>query len=78
MGPRKAAGLTELPGQLTQSGARGKTKGVLSGAAEAISDASSGHVTRPGNVRATMPRAGGGNELVRGTGGRSRFQGRGV
>jgi hypothetical protein len=38
-GPRKPAGLTELTGQLTQSGARGKTKGALSGAAETISDA---------------------------------------
>ncbi|MFJ5774361.1 gas vesicle protein GvpJ [Streptomyces sp. NPDC093094] len=38
-GPRKPAGLTELPGRLTESGAHGKTKGVLSGAAEAIGDA---------------------------------------
>jgi hypothetical protein len=38
-GPRKPAGLTELTGQATESGARGKTKGVLSGAAETISDA---------------------------------------
>ncbi|MFJ8945079.1 gas vesicle structural protein GvpA [Streptomyces sp. NPDC102395] len=38
-GPRKPAGLTELTGRLTESGAHGKTKGVLSGAAEAISDA---------------------------------------
>ncbi|MEU5274821.1 gas vesicle structural protein GvpA [Streptomyces asoensis] len=38
-GPRKPAGLTDLPGELTQSGARGKTKGALSGAAETISDA---------------------------------------
>ncbi|MET9761817.1 gas vesicle structural protein GvpA [Streptomyces sp. NPDC006372] len=38
-GPRKPAGLTELTGQLTQSGARGMTKGALSGAAEMISDA---------------------------------------
>lgn len=38
-GPRKPAGLTELPGKLTESGARGKTKGVLSGAAETISQA---------------------------------------
>ncbi|MEU0674586.1 gas vesicle structural protein GvpA [Streptomyces sp. NPDC006172] len=38
-GPRKPAGLTELTGRLNQSGAHGKTKGVLSGAAEAISDA---------------------------------------
>jgi hypothetical protein len=38
-GPRKPTGLTELPGKLTESGARGKTKGALSGAAETISDA---------------------------------------
>ncbi|NJP49570.1 gas vesicle structural protein GvpA [Streptomyces sp. SBST2-5] len=38
-GPRKPAGLTELPGRMTESGAHGKTKGVLSGAVEAISDA---------------------------------------
>ncbi|MGX1564678.1 gas vesicle structural protein GvpA [Streptomyces sp. NPDC055506] len=38
-GPRKPAGLTELTGQVTESGTRGKTKGALSGAAETISDA---------------------------------------
>ncbi|WP_327229313.1 gas vesicle protein GvpJ [Streptomyces murinus] len=38
-GPRKPAGLTELPGQLKGSGGRGMAKGVLSGAAEAMSDA---------------------------------------
>ncbi|MFD9322405.1 gas vesicle structural protein GvpA [Streptomyces sp. NPDC060053] len=38
-GPRKPAGLTELTGQVTESGARGKTKGALSGAAETVSDA---------------------------------------
>jgi gas vesicle structural protein len=38
-GPRKPAGLTELTGQITESGARGKTKGALSGAAQTISDA---------------------------------------
>ncbi|WP_329332785.1 gas vesicle structural protein GvpA [Streptomyces sp. NBC_01352] len=38
-GPRKPAGLTELPGKLTESGASGKTRGALSGAAETISDA---------------------------------------
>ncbi|MFF1442479.1 gas vesicle structural protein GvpA [Streptomyces sp. NPDC058295] len=37
-GPRRPAGLTELTGELTQSGARGKTKGALSGASETISD----------------------------------------
>ncbi|MER8006833.1 gas vesicle structural protein GvpA [Streptomyces sp. NPDC094149] len=38
-GPRKPAGLTELTGSLTESGARGKSKGALSGAAETISEA---------------------------------------
>jgi gas vesicle structural protein len=38
-GPRKPATLAELPGKMMESGARGKTEGVLSGAAEAISDA---------------------------------------
>ena len=38
-GPRKPATLADLPGRMTESGARGKTKGALSGAAEALSDA---------------------------------------
>ncbi|MFH8701349.1 gas vesicle structural protein GvpA [Streptomyces chartreusis] len=38
-GPRKPAGLTELTGEITESGARGKSKGALSGAAETVSDA---------------------------------------
>ncbi len=38
-GPRKPAGLAELPGRMMESGARGKTKGVLSGAAQTIADA---------------------------------------
>ncbi|MFD5270899.1 gas vesicle structural protein GvpA [Streptomyces sp. NPDC058335] len=38
-GPRKPAGLTELPGRMMESGARGKTKGVLSGAAETVAEA---------------------------------------
>lgn len=35
-GPRKPAGLPELTQKITESGARGKTKGALSGAAETI------------------------------------------
>ncbi|MFF1443676.1 gas vesicle structural protein GvpA [Streptomyces sp. NPDC058295] len=35
-GPRKPAGLLELTEKITESGARGKTKGALSGAAETI------------------------------------------
>ncbi|MFD3333668.1 gas vesicle structural protein GvpA [Streptomyces sp. NPDC058700] len=38
-GPRKNPGLPDLVGDMTESGARGKTKGALSGAAQTISDA---------------------------------------
>ncbi|MFE0456209.1 gas vesicle structural protein GvpA [Streptomyces sp. NPDC058914] len=38
-GPRKSPGLPEVVGQVTESGARGKSKGALSGAAETISGA---------------------------------------
>ncbi len=38
-GPRKSPGLPEIVGEVTESGARGKSKGALSGAAETISDA---------------------------------------
>ncbi|MGW5737745.1 MULTISPECIES: gas vesicle structural protein GvpA [Streptomyces] len=38
-GPRKDPGLPDLMGELTESGARGKSKGALSGAAETVSDA---------------------------------------
>ncbi|WP_418960854.1 gas vesicle structural protein GvpA [Streptomyces tritici] len=38
-GPRKDPGLPELVGEMTESGARGKTKGALSGAVQTISDA---------------------------------------
>lgn len=38
-GPRKQPGLPDLVGQITESGAKGKSKGALSGAAETISDA---------------------------------------
>jgi gas vesicle structural protein len=38
-GPRKDPGLPGLVGEMTESGARGKSKGALSGAAETISDA---------------------------------------
>ncbi|MEW2080478.1 gas vesicle structural protein GvpA [Streptomyces sp. NPDC005283] len=37
-GPRKDPGLPDLVGEITESGARGKSKGVLEGAAEKISD----------------------------------------
>ncbi|ARQ71547.1 gas vesicle protein GvpJ [Streptomyces marincola] len=38
-GPKKDPGVPELVGGMTESGARGKTKGALAGAAETISDA---------------------------------------
>ncbi|MGW7407796.1 gas vesicle structural protein GvpA [Streptomyces sp. NPDC054833] len=38
-GPRKTPGLPDLVGEITESGARGKSKGALSGAAETVSDA---------------------------------------
>ncbi|MDT3725656.1 gas vesicle protein GvpJ [Streptomyces sp. DSM 41972] len=38
-GPRKPAGLTELPDKMRESGAKGATKGILAGAAETVSEA---------------------------------------
>ncbi|MEU9881740.1 gas vesicle structural protein GvpA [Streptomyces phaeochromogenes] len=38
-GPKRSPGLPDLVGEITESGARGKSKGALSGAAETISDA---------------------------------------
>jgi len=38
-GPRKDPGLPDLVGEITESGAKGKSKGALSGAAETISGA---------------------------------------
>ncbi|MFE4254814.1 gas vesicle structural protein GvpA [Streptomyces sp. NPDC056910] len=38
-GPKRDPGLPDLVGEMTESGARGKSKGALSGAAETISDA---------------------------------------
>ncbi|WP_432192176.1 gas vesicle structural protein GvpA [Streptomyces sp. bgisy027] len=38
-GPRKDPGLPDLVGEITESGAKGKSKGALSGAAETVSDA---------------------------------------
>ncbi|MEU2927037.1 gas vesicle structural protein GvpA [Streptomyces sp. NPDC007251] len=38
-GPSKSPGLPEIVGDMTESGAHGKSKGALSGAAETISDA---------------------------------------
>ncbi|MFF9867366.1 gas vesicle structural protein GvpA [Streptomyces sp. NPDC013953] len=41
-GPRKNPGLPDLVGEMTESGARGKTKGAISGAAQSISDSLGG------------------------------------
>jgi len=38
-GPKRSPGLPDLVGEITESGARGKSKGALSGAADTISDA---------------------------------------
>lgn len=38
-GPNRSPGLPEMVGEMTESGARGKTKGALSGAAQTVSDA---------------------------------------
>ena len=38
-GPSKDPGLPEIVGDVTESGARGKTKGALAGAAETVSEA---------------------------------------
>ncbi|MFF5365280.1 gas vesicle structural protein GvpA [Streptomyces scabiei] len=61
-GPRKDPGLPDLVGEITESGARGKSKGALSGAAETISDAfkqsreESQSESRPRARRATSSR----------------------
>ncbi|MGW7382972.1 gas vesicle structural protein GvpA [Streptomyces sp. NPDC054794] len=38
-GPHKTPGLPDIVGEVTESGARGKSKGALSGAAQTVSDA---------------------------------------
>ncbi len=38
-GPHKEPGLPDLVGEITESGARGKSKGALSGAAQTLTDA---------------------------------------
>ncbi|MGW3150666.1 gas vesicle structural protein GvpA [Streptomyces sp. NPDC001177] len=38
-GPHKSPGLPDMVGEITESGARGKSKGALSGAAQTVSDA---------------------------------------
>ncbi|MFE1439582.1 gas vesicle structural protein GvpA [Streptomyces sp. NPDC058739] len=55
-GPRKAPGLPDLVGEITESGARGKSKGALSGAAETISDAFN-QAREEGGQKESRPRA---------------------
>ncbi|CAL9288876.1 gas vesicle structural protein GvpA [Streptomyces sp. SudanB182_2057] len=38
-GPHRSPGLPDLVGEITEGGARGKTKGALSGAAQTVADA---------------------------------------
>ena len=54
-GPHRSPGLPDLVGEVTESGARGKTKGALSGAAQTISDAFK--EAREDGERETKPRA---------------------
>ncbi|MER0449237.1 gas vesicle structural protein GvpA [Streptomyces sp. Edi4] len=54
-GPHRNPGLPDLVGDVTESGARGKTKGALSGAAQTISDAFK--EARDDGERETKPRA---------------------
>jgi hypothetical protein len=54
-GPRKSPGLPDMVGEITESGARGKSKGALSGIAETVSDAfhegREGHSAKQGESR---------------------------
>jgi hypothetical protein len=38
-GPRKSPGLPDVVGEITESGARGKSDGALAGAAQSVADA---------------------------------------
>jgi hypothetical protein len=60
-GPHKTPGLPDLVGEVTESGARGKSKGALTGAAETISEAfrqarEEGEEARPRTRKATTHR----------------------
>ncbi|MFE2048698.1 MULTISPECIES: gas vesicle structural protein GvpA [unclassified Streptomyces] len=55
-GPRKDPGLPDLVGSITESGAKGKSKGALSGAAETISDAFKQARDEGGSERETASR----------------------
>ncbi|GGV05052.1 gas vesicle structural protein GvpA [Streptomyces spectabilis] len=57
-GPNRSPGLPDLVGEITESGARGKSKGALSGAAETVSDAfkQAREEGRSGEEEAARPR----------------------
>ncbi|ALC25297.1 gas vesicle structural protein GvpA [Streptomyces pristinaespiralis] len=56
-GNSKDPGLPELVGEITESGARGKSKGALAGAAQSISDALGGGRDDEEEEKESMPRA---------------------
>jgi len=56
-GQKKSPGLPDMVGEITESGARGKSKGALSGAAETISDAFNQARSEGREKQETKPRA---------------------
>ncbi|MGN9794998.1 gas vesicle structural protein GvpA [Streptomyces sp. OZ13] len=56
-GNSKDPGLPDLVGEITESGARGKSKGALSGAAQSISDVFSGGRDDEEEEKESRPRA---------------------
>ncbi|MEU1891120.1 gas vesicle structural protein GvpA [Streptomyces pristinaespiralis] len=56
-GNSKDPGLPELVGEITESGARGKSKGALAGAAQSISDALGGGRDDEEEEKESRPRA---------------------
>jgi gas vesicle structural protein len=64
-GPKKSPGLPDMVGELTESGARGKSRGALSGAAETVADAFS-QARREGREKEEAPRVRRGGTGARG------------
>jgi hypothetical protein len=56
-GNRKDPGLPDLVGEITESGARGKSKGALAGAAQSISDVFGGGSDDDEEEKESRPRA---------------------
>jgi hypothetical protein len=56
-GNRKDPGLPDLVGEITESGARGKSKGALAGAAQSISDVFGGGSDDEEEEKESKPRA---------------------